>query len=212
MFKRISTLICCSFWAAGCASAPTRTSQFISETFNDQIQKKIIVFTAIDARPDKTKDIRYVLTKKGSIDDLFIPLRNRGYIPQFIDIDTSACPSLVNVKTIGELGCLGGQLDKGDLFLVMSIDGYRFPQGAGVIGKAETTAVLYSKTQDAFIWRDSTSGNFGGGNVAAFGLGGYTGFLLLKAIDPNIALRNDSFAVLKQLFDSIPRFPKKSMK
>lgn len=147
MFKRISTLICCSFLAAGCASAPTRTPQFISGTFNDQVQKNIIVFTVIDARPDKTKDIRYVFTKKGSLDDLFVPLRHKGYIPCFTDIDTSACPSLVNVKTIGELGCLGGQLDKGDLFLIMSIDGYQFPQGASVIGKADVTAVLYSSNR-----------------------------------------------------------------
>lgn len=57
MFKRILALICCSFLAAGCALAPTRTPQFIAETFNDQIQKNIIVFTVIDARPDKTKAI-----------------------------------------------------------------------------------------------------------------------------------------------------------
>ena len=206
MFWPVVLLIAVS----GCATTTqaTRSAQFLSSDFNNQVQKKISVLPLIDARSDKDKDMQKLLSNKGTR-DLFVSqvLRARGYAPVWIDADIGKCDE--KAETLSILNCFDGSIfQNGDIFLLISIDEYVPPDGMRVAGNAKLSGVIYSKESNDFIWKDSIGGNYGG-VPGAYGIGAYTGMLLVKAMSKDALFRNNVYNAATKLLDSVPAFTKK---
>lgn len=196
----------------GCTSIQaTRKAQYLSDKYDVEVQKSIFVISLIDARPDKEKDLKELLSNKVMWSECVLnPLKRKGYAPQFLDADTSMCGSLAGINNTIEMVCLDNKiLEGGDLFLLTSIDQYSPPAGMGVNGKTKVTGVLYSRIADSFIWKDSIEGNYDSINTMMYGLGGYAAKLMLKSMTPDLTLRSNAFGSIKELLNSVPPFPKK---
>jgi hypothetical protein len=142
----------------GCASTQaTRKARYLSYEYDDQVQKNIYVISLIDARTDKETDTQEPLANKNILSYFILnPLKQKGYAPKFLGIDTSECGSLAWVNNISEISCLDNDaLDSGELFLLISIDRYSAPKGMGVVGETKVTGTLYTKSLNSFIWKDS---------------------------------------------------------
>ena len=193
---------------AGCASVEvTRKASFLSEDFNNQIQRNITMVSLIDVRPDKEKDIEKVLLNR-NVRSYFMssPLEAKGYKVQLFDTDTSRCASLVDINP-NEFTCLDNTVfQNGDLFLLVSIDQYIAPKAMHVIGHTKITGVMYSKSLNSFIWKDTIEGDYGGTGSAYSGLGGFVGMLTLKAMSQDLILRNNVYTAVSELFKSIPPY------
>lgn len=194
---------------SGCAAPrASREAQYLSSEYDIQVQKNIIVVSLIDARPNKEGDTQKLLSNKPSLDQFILnPLKVKKYNPKFLSLDTSACGSLRGVNDISEVSCFENRLPKnGDLFLLISIDQFIPPKGAGIIGETKLTGILYSKSINSFIWKDTVEGNYGSGYMM-FGLGGYTGMLITKAIGKDYNFRYNAFTGIQELLSSLPSFP-----
>ncbi len=197
----------------GCASIQaTRKAQYLSDKYDGQVQKNLFVISLIDARPDKDKDLKELFSNKVMWSECVLtPLKRKGYAPQFLDIDTSLCGSLGGINNINELVCLDNKIfESGDLFLLTSIDQYRPPTtGMSVNGETKVTGVLYSRSKDSFIWKDSLEGIYDSINTAMYGLGGFAAKLMLKSMTPDLTFRSNTFGSIKELLNSVPPFPNK---
>ena len=205
--KSIFWYVILSITVSGCASAsqPTRSAQFLSSDFSTQAQKKIAVLPLIDARSDKDKDMQKLLSNQGTR-DLFVSqvLRARGYTPVWIDADMGKCDE--RVETLSILNCFDSSIfQNGDLFLLISIDEYVPPNGMHVAGNTKLSGVIYSKKSNDFIWKDSIGGNYGG-VPGAYGVGAYTGMLLVKAMSKDALFRNNVYNAVSKLLGSVPAF------
>lgn len=191
----------------GCGTVQaTRKADFVSDAYSSEAQKNILVISLIDARPDKQKDMQEFMSNKNVLPEfVFNPLKRKGYAPKLLRIDTSTCGSLVEVKGVEELPCLDqAVLEKGDLFMLISIDAFTPPQkAAGVVGVTRLTGAIYSKSSNSFIWKDSHDGANGGTGLM-YGLGGYAGMLILKAMNDDYIFRNNVMTSITVLFDSLP--------
>lgn len=209
--KKVLLVSLLALLVVGCASTQaTRKAQYLSDNYNDQVQKSIAIVSLIDARPDKTKDTQELLSNK-NVRSYFIsnPLARKGYTPQLLDTDTTKCGSLFGIYNIDETACLDNEMfKKGDMFLIVSIDKYTAPQGMQVAGNTKVTGVLYSKSSNSFVWKDSVEGNYAGIGVHT-GLGGYVGMLTLKAMSPDLIFRNNVFNAINELLNSVPPLPEK---
>lgn len=205
------------FWYAiliivvsGCASTTkaTRPAQFLSSDFDNQVQKRISVLPMVDARSDKDKDTQKLLSNKGAR-DLFVSqvLKGRGYAPIWIDADTGKCDE--RAGTLSILSCFDGSIfQNGDLFLLISIDEYVPPDGMRIAGNTKLSGVIYSKESNDLIWKDSIEGNYGG-VPGAYGIGAYTGMLVVKAMSKDALFRNNVYNAASKLLDSVPPFVQK---
>lgn len=204
-------LFLCLLLLSGCATPQaTRQAQFLSDSYNEQIEKNIYVISLIDARPDKEKDLQKLLSNKPTFDFLIMnPLKAKGYIPRFIQVDTSSFNSLSTINGINEITSLDKKIfENGNLFLFISIDQYTAPQGMRVAGNVKVTGVLYSKPLDTFIWKDTIEGNYADTGIA-YGPGAYVGMLTLKALSSECLFRNNAFSAIKVLLKSVPSFRNK---
>ena len=137
------------------------------------------------------------------------PLQSKGYKVNLLDADTSKCESLANTDNADDLTCLDNKIfQDGDLFLLVSIDKYTAPEAMHVIGHTKVTGVIYSKSLNAFIWKDSIEGNYGGTGSAYSGVGGFVGMLTLKAMSKDFILRNNVYSAIAELLKSVPPFSK----
>lgn len=194
---------------SGCAAPrASREAMYLSNEYDAQVQKNIIVVSVIDARPDKNGDTQKLLSNRPSLDQFVLnPLRVKKYNPKFLSLDTSVCGSLVGTNNISEVPCIENKLpENGDLFLLISIDQFIPPKGAGIIGETKITGVLYSKSSDSFLWKDTIEGSYGSGYLM-FGPGGYTGMLLVKAMGKDYNFRYNAFCGVQELLNSMPPFP-----
>jgi hypothetical protein len=105
--------------------------------------------------------------------------------------------------------CLGYDSVKDeDLILVFSIDKHTPPKGMGVNGYTKVTGILYSRNSNSFIWKDTVEGYYDAVNTATFGLGGYTGKMILRSMGPDLTFRSNVFGSIKELLGSLPSCPK----
>ena len=139
------------------------------------------------------------------------PLKRKGYAPQFINVDTSACGSLAEINTINEMRhCLDTDLfNSGSLFLLMSIDQYVPPKGVNVNGYTKVTGVIYSCDTDYFIWKDSSEGYYDTINTIMYGFGGYAAKMMLRSMTPDFTFRSNAIGSIKELLDSVPPFSRR---
>ena len=197
----------------GCASMQaTRKAQYLSDQYEEQVKKDIFVISLIDARPNKAKDLKDLLSNKVIWSECVLnPLKRKGYAPRFIDADTSQCVSLDKINNINEMVCFDGKIfESGDLFLLTSIDQYSPPTtGMSINGKTKVTGVLYSRSKASFIWKDSVEGTYDSISPAMYGLGGYAAKLMLKSMTPDLTFRSNAFGSIKELLNSLPPFPNK---
>ena len=197
--------------AVGCAlTQATRKAQYLSDNYSDQVQKSITIVSLIDARPDKTKDTQELLSNKNLL-SYFIsnPLAGKGYKPLFLDTDTSKCGSLFGVDNIDEIVCLNNEVFKNaDTLLIVSIDKYIAPQGMRIAGNTKVTGVLYSKSSNSLVWKDSVEGKHGGVGMYT-GLAAYPAMLMLKGMSTDFTFRMNVLNAIHKLLDSVPPLPKK---
>lgn len=212
VFRKDFVVLFLLFFGGGCASMQvTRKPLYISEDFKGQLQKNIMVVSLIDARIDKGKDLQKFLSNKIMISEHVLnPLRRKGYSPQFISVDTSACGSLSETNAIGEIrACLGPSfLEKGGLFLLISIDSYSPPKGMGVNGYTKVTGIIYSHNVRSVVWKDSIEGYYDTVNTIMYGFGGYAAKMMLKTATPDFIFRSNAIGSIKELLSSMPPFPR----
>lgn len=211
--KKISLILLVSLLLiSGCATPQaTRQAQFLSDSYNEQVEKDIFVISLIDARADKEKDLQELLSNKPTFDFFVMnPLKAKGYIPKFIKVDTSSFNSLSAINQISEITSLDKKIfENGNLFLFISIDQYTAPQGMRVAGNTKVTGALYSKSADAFIWKDAIEGNYAGSGIA-YGPAAYLGMLAIKGLSSDCLFRNNVFNAINALLDSVPPFSRKN--
>jgi len=203
--KKIFIGVLAALLLTGCASG--RTPLYLSEQFNDQVHKNLIVITLIDARPNKPAfipSVNAVIKKDYMIHDV----RDRGYHGELIEIDTSACPSLNNSSSLSDLTCINPNVfSNGENFLLISVDQYDAPLGMNVTPYIKITGALYTGATGSLLWKDQLSGDFSSANhdTAMYGLAGYLGDLMVKAISPGIILRNNVYFATDALLLSLPK-------
>lgn len=151
------------FIIGGCATmqeSEIRKANFLSESFLEQVNKDITIISIIDTRVDKNEKEQKLLENKNLLYGYIVkPLKAKGYKPKLIKADTSLCGSVANIQNIEELSCLKDDaFDKGNLFLIISLDHYEYPTGIQASGTAVVSGILYSKSQHAIIWRDTVAG------------------------------------------------------
>jgi len=199
---------------SGCASMQaTRKAQFLSDSYNGQVIKNIVVLPLIDGRTDKGKDMQSFLANKNIREQyLSNPLASKGFTPKLINMDVGKCSSLATINNINELACVDDKvLQLGDLFLLVSVDQYVAPEAMHVVGTAKVTGIIYSKSVNAFLWKDSLDGKYGGA-PGCIGVGCYLGMLTLKAMSSDMIFRNNVYTSAQELLNSVPPVSRKRMK
>jgi hypothetical protein len=192
---------------SGCASVSVREAQFLINDYQNEVQKNVSVLPFIDAREDKMEDLSdFLSTKVIQTEYVVKPLKQRGYVSCIFKYDIGGCGSLADIRDINDVPCLSGLIAQNEgMILLISVDRYAAPEGKlGLSGNIQVSGILYSGKAKKIIWKDTFDSDRGGAYFKMFGLGGITGGLLLKAMNPNFIFRTNVFTAVGELLKSIP--------
>lgn len=194
---------------SSCASTQKiREPIFLSNSFDAQVQHEVHIFPIIDARVEKDKDLQDIIGYGSSYaHTIESTLETKGYIIKELNLNIRSCPSVANIKTTQDLTCLSGaDFSQLNMILLISVDDYTKPKAMSASGLAYVSGVLLNVKTNSVIWKDSIRKGSDDAALLMFGGGGYLGGLLVKALSPNIIYRNDAFASIGLLLQSIPEY------
>ena len=209
LLKRIVLLgVACII--SGCASTQkSHEPIFLSNSFDNEVQQEVHIFPIIDARAEKDKDLQDIIGYSGGYSNsVKSTLESKGYIVKEQNHDIRSCPSVANIKSLRDLACLNGvATSQLDMILLLSVDQYTPPKTMSASGLAYVSGVLIDVKANSIIWKDSIRKGSDDTALLMFGAGGYLGGVLVKALSPNIIYRNDAFASIRVIMQTIPGYP-----
>lgn len=194
---------------SGCATTQMATEArqpiYLDESFQSIMTKEIYIVPVIDTvnnTGETVEDIKdvpdYDNVQKFSIVN---KLKEKGYSPIELDVDSKGCRSVAGIQNIDDLNCPFNldHLPDGNI-LLLSIDDYTPPAKLSTTASGVLSGVIYSNVNNKILWRDTIQFK-SQGQIKTLGLAAFVVKGMLKTYKAYV------FGGFGELFRSLPNPP-----